>query len=393
MHEDARPPAGVADGVSSLEQLARLERAASAGGPEGQQALRTLAALAASPSLPKPLLKELRRVLYRLRSRGIDAAAIEGPADPALGPMPARGATAPSARPVLAAASAIDAGGAAELDMVWDVRHDAWLVHAVVSDGRGLEAFEAQRVPRREAAEGLQRLIASGLQALEPGWGALMLAGALRLARERRWGLPRGFVVVQEQLEPALPPAAPDPYGWARDQWGPELRAAVAADPQRVEVWARASATLLGTGEVDWDLDDYLGPLLQEARRQLLDTRLVLLASTRRSVEERLTFRMSEALHAPPVRGRLAARLAYVALRLERAGQAQSARLAAAACAVLSDERSSVRVGVVEALAGLHLAPHVPSRQPALARPGPPARCSPSGLLLPPGGSWSREDG
>lgn len=386
MPEDAQPPAGGADGTSALERLARLERAAIAGGPEGQQALQSLAALAASPSLPKPVLKELRRVLYRLRSRGIDVAASQGrPGHTPLQPVPPEGPAAPPAHPVLAAASAIDAEGAAELEMVWEVRHEAWLVHAVVGDGRGLEAFEAARTSRREAFEGFQRLTASGLQALEPGWGALMLAGALRLAKDQRRGLPRGFVVVQEQLEPALPQAAPDPYGWARDRWSPELRAAVEADAARVEVWARASATLLDTGEVDWDLSDVLGPLLQEARRQLLGTRLVLLAPTRRSVEERLAYRMSEALHAPPVRGRLAARLAHVALRLERAGQAQPARLAAAACEVLSDERWTVRVGVLEALAGLHLAPYLPEREPAPARPGPPARRSPSGLLLPPG--------
>ena len=383
MPEDARRT-GDGAGEVSLQRLAELERAAGAAGPEREQALHELTDLLARPSLPKPVLKELRRVLYRLRSRGIDLSVTPGPAAPAPVAPPEEAAT-PSARPMLAGGSAIDAAGTARLVMVWEVRHDAWLVYALVSDRRGLEAFEAERMPRREAVEAVQRMVASELQPYEPEWGARMLAGALHVARERRTGLPRAFVVVQDRLEPALAPSQAGPYGWAREHWSAELRAAM-RDPGRVEVWARASATLLDSGEVGWDMSDVLGPLLQEARRQFT-TRLVLLAPTRRSVLERMAYRMSEVLHAPPVRGRLAARLAYAALRLERAGRVQPARLAAAAATVLGDEAAAVRVGVLEALAAGHLAPYLPEREAASAQSGPPsARRSPSGLLLPPGG-------
>lgn len=382
MREGANPHAS---GISA-QQLADLERAASAGGPDGEQALRTLATLAARPSLAKPVLKELRRVLYRLRSRGIEVTPTQDAAAAVQPLVPAEASAVPSVRPVQAAASAIDADGAAQLEMVWEVRHDAWFVHAVVSDRRGLEAFEAVKVTRRRAVEEVERLVGSGLQTFEPEWGALMLAGALSVARHQRTGLPRSFVVARERLEPALSKAAADPYGWARQHWSPALRAAIEEDRQRLEVWARASATLLRTGEVHWDLSDALGPLLEEARRRL-GTRLVLLPATRQSVVDRLAFRMSEVLHAPPSRERLAARLAYVALRLERAGHVHPARLAAAASTVLFDERAPIRAGVLEALVAEHLAPYLPEREPTQVDPAaPPAGRSRSGLLLPPGG-------
>ncbi|HEY8498962.1 MAG TPA: hypothetical protein VIK90_06915 [Limnochordales bacterium] len=375
-------PAGAAE--SAAERLARLERAAASGGAEAPQALAELARLAGQAgSLEKAVAKELRRVLFRLRSRGIVVEPV--PAGPGQQGEPAPGgAVGPAAgvRPLRAAASAIDALGQARLEMSWELPREFWRVRAVVSDGRGLEAFEAVRVGRREATGESGSPNEPDLQPMPGEWGAAMLAGAAALARRLGSGLPRGYAVVRAQLEPGLPDGADGPYGWARRCWSQRLQEAL-ADPDRVRLWARASAALLETGEVDWELGDWIGPLLDEARRQLA-TRLVLLPATRRSVAERLAMRMSEVLHAPPSRERLSARLAYVALRLDRADRMAAARLAAAGATLLADPQASERVGVLEALAARHLAPYLMEEERGSARAAAAGREGGSGLVLPP---------
>ncbi len=341
----------------------------------------TLAAMiAASASWPKPQAKELRRVLLRLRSRGI---VVEPPAE--TGPSQAGRASSPDrggsgARPSQCLLSAIEGTGIARLEMVWELRQETWWLRAVVSDGRGLEALEATRVARRQAAQEMERLAGGDLQAVEPEWGARMLAGAVALARQRGIGLPREYVVLRPQLEAALPEVDEGPYGWARACWSPSLLEALGDDAQRVEWWARASASLLETGEVRWDLREELGPMLEEARRQS-SIRLVLLPATQHALMERIALRMSEALHEGPMRQRLAGRLAYVALRLDRAGRLPMARLAAAASMVLADAQSTGRVGVVEALVGVHLAPYLPRREPS-SLPGQPGGARGTGVGL-----------
>lgn len=371
----------------SRQRLAELEWRAMSGGPQAEEALRALAELAADRALSREASKELRRILYRLRSRGIH---VTGPAAGA-SPSAPGGAGAPGgpgAVPVRAAASGIGVDGTAALGVVWEIRGALLLTLAVVGDGRGLEAFEAERVSRREAAEALERPELE-LRPLEARWGARMLSGALHGARRAGGGLPREFAVVRQELEPALPPGEAGPFGWAKEAWSADLRAAV-ADPQRVELWARASAPLMETGEVDWDLGEALGPWVDEARRHR-ESRVVLLEATRRSTEERLTRHVADALHAPPLRERLAARLAYVALRLERAGDVQGARLAAAACTALWEGREGVRVGVLEALASRHLAPYFSRSDAAGGGPAGALRRSPSGLVLPPVSDRLRE--
>ncbi|WP_324668299.1 hypothetical protein [Geochorda subterranea] len=364
-------PRGPVGPEPTVEELQHLERVVAAGGPDAERARATLAEMvAASASWPKPQAKELRRVLLRLRSRGI---AVEPPSG--AGPSPAGrarpGRDGVTATPLRSALSPIEGPGVARLEMVWELRQETWRLHATVSDGRGLEELEAARVARRQASQEMEHLADAELQAVEPEWGARMLAGAVALARQRGVGLPREYVVLRPELEPALPEADGGPYGWARACWSPGLLEALGGDAQRVEWWARGSASLLETGEVRWDLREELGPLLEEARRQS-SIRLVLLPATQHALVERIALRMSEALHEGAMRRRLAERLAYVALRLDRAGRLTMARLAAAASMVLADPQATGRVGVVEALVGVHLAPYLPRREPSPSpgRPG-----------------------
>ncbi|MEW6046655.1 MAG: hypothetical protein AB1609_09265 [Bacillota bacterium] len=378
-----RPNAGE---VPSEQTLLTLERQARTAGPAGEEARRALAALAAGPALPRPVMKELRRVLYRLRSMGIEVEGAEAP----------RAEGGARALVVQAAASRIGADGSAVVLTVWDLGHTTHVFNARVSDVRGFEEAETRELARRRATAEFEEAVRSGLTAFEPSWGAMMLAGAAARARTRTAGFPRAYVLAREWLEPALAgETSPTPYGWAAGQWSRQLQSALDEDRERLEVWARASSSLAGDPEVEeWDLSEALAPFLAEAR-QHLETRLSLLPATREAMVERLAFRMSQALHAPPHRSLLGARLAYVALRLERHGRPQEARLAAAASRVLLDRHSPLRVGVLEALSARHLAAYLPPRQRdrEAADPRPAAERSPSGLLLPPGTLRPREGG
>jgi hypothetical protein len=306
--------------LGTRPEWAMAAAAALASIPSPEAAAALVDAEAAAP--PKPVRRELRRALYRLRQGGVT---------PPAAPPPARSAPAPP-EPRQAWVSAVDGTGSRGVWVVLEAPHgERILLTAIVNDGTGLLDFAGGPIPKKRLDARLRSLREeSPLPWVEapPAWALHLLAEA----SERGGGAgeaARWRPVLQGATAGAEPPV------YAR------LAAAeVTAEPAALE----RSAELLALPELaGWFLDP---PSVQAEALELLqaqESRLVVSDQVKAERRAGLVDRVIEARLDPDARRLWRGRLEEQAWVLLETGRAAEARAALAAALALGDPETPAR--------------------------------------------------
>jgi len=291
-------------------------------------------------SLPKPARKALRRVLHRLRGRGV--------ALPAKAPAPVKAAP-PRVEDVLEAAfvSGLDPSGAR---LAWLVEANpgggARLFEAVIDEGRGILDCSVYTTTRSEARRFVRRLQERGrLPSAEVPTSALKAVVArCAAAQPADRTPPRAFLEWRSRL---ADPAAPTP--------GELARAALGDDPDPARL-ARA-AELARAGEIGpWPPAEAALRSAAEKLQSAAASPLVVSGAARR---ERLEGALAEAAReafSGDGAATLGARLAETGYLWWRAGRDDDARACLAAARALREGAAEAQPVAIALLEGV-LAP------------------------------------
>ena len=156
---------------------------------------------------PKPVAKEAKRELQRLKQKGIQVEEVRSRAEPVMKPVPE--AEAP---PCLV--SSIDAYGERAIWWTRASKGGVEVVQAVVSDVKGVLGIDALSLPRRSFREFLRRLPRGGMvttAAVPKDWARHLIAAAEEEGVRNGFSPPPAYVEALRILGPAplTPPRPP----------------------------------------------------------------------------------------------------------------------------------------------------------------------------------------
>jgi hypothetical protein len=312
----------VAQGAAIGKRIAALPEALAlavlhAAGQAGRQEILREVALGTS----RPLAKEAKRELQRLKQKGVKVQELGLAGEPVVKPAPE--AEAPSCY-----ASSIDAYGERAVWFARPGRNGVEVVQAVISDVRGILAVDALGLSRKSWREFVKRMPRqSGVTSIEiPREHARAL-----IAEAAEQGARNGFTPAAGYRE-ALPLLGPAP----RDRVAPpELD----FGPDGEETAARAGAALFEDALlVAWIPEEDALRSFGLKIEEITTSQLYLDDAQRAAAVERSADEAAEAYFTPARRARYAQRLAEMARVLEAEGRAQSARTALAVSRQLSRE-------------------------------------------------------
>jgi hypothetical protein len=293
-------------------------------------------------ALPKPARKRLRRVLHRLRSRGVELPAEEP------GAVVAK---LPPLEDTLSAAfvSPLDPRGARAVHLVEPNPSGGARLFELVLDGeRGVLGFEVYEAGRSRIRRFLRELARHGaLPAAEVPRASLQaLVARAAAAQPADRALPRGFAEWRAHV--ASPPeGAPTPGEIAAQSLGVEVV------PARLR---RAMELVRGREIGPWPPP---ADFLQELAERLLEGAkgpLIVAASVRREQAARTLDDAAARLATGPEAARLAACFHETAYLLWKAGREEDARAALAAASAFAFDPEAA-AGVARALLEVALAP------------------------------------
>jgi hypothetical protein len=211
--EEGAQAAGIApEGAVSPQQVARdvaalpepLARALVRAAGEAQRAdvLAELAQVA-----PRPLSKEAKREVQRLKQRGVQVRDIPLSGEPVVKPVPE--AEAPPSY-----ASSIDAYGERAVWWVRPGKGGVEVVQAVISDVKGILAIDALALPRKGFREFVKRLPRGGMVAtaeVPKDYARHLIAAAAEEGARNGFAPPPAYNDALRVLGPAPQPAPPSP--------------------------------------------------------------------------------------------------------------------------------------------------------------------------------------
>jgi hypothetical protein len=279
----------------------------------GQAALLALG----EDALPKQGRKVLRRVLHKLRSRGV--------ATQAAAPAPTV-ARLPGLEDELAGAwlTPLDAMGARQI--WWLDAHPsggARLFEAVTDDARGLGSFEVYSASRSDVRRFTRRLAAAGALAVEPAAAKALVWQAA--ARQGERPFPKRWIEWRARLEPAPATALP----------GALASEALGAAEAREDV--ERAAQLVAEGAIGpWPPSREVMTPIVERLRTALDSPLVVSGATRREQVARLVEEAAVEVFAGAAGEVAAHRFRETAFVRWKAGDEAGARACLAAAAAFA---------------------------------------------------------
>jgi hypothetical protein len=318
-------------------------------------------------ALPREGRKVLRRLLHRLRSRGV--------ATPAPGPAPTV-ARLPGLEDALAGAwvTPFDPMGARHV--WWLEAHPsggARLFEAVADDARGLGSFEVYSATRSEVRRFGKQLASTGAVAVEPAAAKALVRRAAACQAER--ALPKRWIEWRARLEAA--PGAKLPGALASEALGP----AAGEAPEEREDLERA-AQLVAQGALGpWPPSREVMTPIVERLRTALDSPLVVSGATRREQVARLVEEAAAEVFAGAAGEVAAHRFRETAFVRWKSGDEAGARACLAAAAAFAS-RAPGENPVARAFLERWLAPLIAAATGEKDAPAQPA-AEPSLLVRP----------
>jgi hypothetical protein len=312
-------PEQVARDIAALPEPLALALARAAGEAHRSETLAELAQVA-----HKPLAKEAKRELQRLKQRGVQVREI-GPQGPSvMKPVP-------EAEPPPSYASSIDAYGERAVWWARAAKGSVEVVQAVISDVKGILAIDALALPRRGFREFVKRLPRGGMVAtaeVPKEHARHLIAAAAEEGARNGFAPPPAYADALRVLGPAPQPPPPSPgeridFGEAGEVAHAMAGAALFADPLFMAWIPEEDALRSFALRVD----------------EISVSRLYIDDAQRKTAFERASDDAAEAYFTPQRRARYARRLLEMAHVLESEQRLDTARASlAVARALLRDD-------------------------------------------------------